>query len=334
MYLLIKLARFITSEEQKEILKEIEKYFKSVSKSVQIRNDDWISKNRLLIKFDLLNKNIDEITQELFRKVGITSIIAIPPTLFNFDSESLGFLIHLLTDYMKKNGFTDFSLDLLNIGKVPLHKKAIIDRLQKRNYKYNLNSKFQIYMEIRSNHRHKETRNIQVRIGRKYKPAIYSYKDRMFIPKLILYSPFTVQEVADFLRLSLTFNLTVIMSNENDLVEKLINKVKKTYFKGINKINYEITPSVNEFLINSKQRSVGFSLWGTKPIDDLSELIRDIISKNTDKPVINFIFGNEEVGLPLSVRKKIPMFRIGFEASEPLRASQAAAYTLGTLLFQ
>ena len=86
--------------------------------------------------------------------------------------------------------------------------------------------------------------------------------------------------------------------------------------------------------MKSKNQTFGFSLWGTSPITELITKIKGIKTQIPSKNMINFIFGNEETGLPLKIRDQISIYRIGTQASEPLRASQAAAYALGTLLSQ
>ena len=60
-------------------------------------------------------------------------------------------------------------------------------------------------------------------------------------------------------------------------------------------------------------------------------IIQSITIQDKEKPIINFISGNEQTGLPLFVHHQIPIFHIGGYSSEPLRASQAASYALGTL---
>ena len=88
--------------------------------------------------------------------------------------------------------------------------------------------------------------------------------------------------------------------------------------------------STIESLINKRSSSkfYGFSLWGDSPIADLNKKIQSSVQSSTE---ILFLFGNEETGLPLWIREKIPIFHIGQKASEPLRASQAAAYAFGMM---
>ncbi len=342
MYLLLKLARFVTTEEQNHLIKKIEKYFYQFTNSIQVENDTWASQNRLLLKLEdqknsKLLSNIELHVEELINKPGIVSVITIPSSLYNWESESLTALINEITTFLKGNNATEYSLDLLGFGKTVFHKKAIQDRLKKKKFVDSSNSNFKLYLEMRS----QKVQNIKngmthiARIGRKYIPTIYSTKTLFsFSPQLILYSPYTVQEVADFFRLSLAFNIPIILTNENGRVEKLIEKVRTSYYKGIDKIEYRITLSLANYILKSKDQTFGFSLWGTSPITELITKIKGIKPHIQSKSVINFVFGNEETGLPLNIRDQISIYRIGTQASEPLRASQAAAYALGTLLSQ
>lgn len=342
MHLLLKLARFVTPKEQTHLIKEIEKYFYQFTNSFQVENDTWASQNRLLLKLDDQKKfkllsDIELHVEELINKPRIVSAITIPSSLYNWESESLVALINEIVSFLKGNNASEYSLDFLGFGKTPFHKKAIQDRLKKKKFVHSPNSQFKLYLEISS----QKVQNVKgvkkhiVRIGRKYVPTIYAEKTLFsFSPQMILYSPYTVQEVADFFGLSLVFNIPIILTNENGRVEKLIEKVKTSYYKGIDKIEYRITSSLANYIMKSKEPTFGFSLWGTSPITELITKINSVKLQIPSKSVINFVFGNEETGLPLNIRNQISMYRIGTQASEPLRASQAAAYALGTLLSQ
>ena len=342
MYLLLKLARFVTTKEQNHLCKKIEEYFSQFTNSIQVENDTWASKNRLLLKLgdqkdSKLLSDIELHVEELINKPGIVSAIVIPSSLYNWESESLNALIKEIIIFLRGNNASEYSLDFLGFGKTLFHKKAIQDRLKKKKFVHSPNSKFKLYLEMKSQKVHtiKTGKTHIARIGRKYIPTIYSTKAVFsFSPQLILFSPYTVQEVADFFRLSLAFNIPIILTNENGRAEKLIEKVKNSYFKGIDKIEYRITLSLLNYIMKSKNHTFGFSLWGTSPITELITKIEGIKSQIPRKTVINFVFGNEETGLPLNIRDQISMYRIGTQASEPLRASQAAAYALGALLSQ
>ncbi len=181
-----------------------------------------------------------------------------------------------------------------------------------------------------SSEREKDSRTFILRLGERLENLKSHYVSILEKkPILVLYSPFTVQEISDFFRLSLTFKTQVILTNENNEAEKLIEKTKKSLFKGIDKIKFSIIESLSELM---KQRKngifIGFSLWGASSIIDLPKEL-SLRSKITKQ--IFLVFGNEEQGLPMFIRDLIPMFHIGTHASEPLRASQAAAFAFGIL---
>ncbi|MFX1285058.1 MAG: TrmH family RNA methyltransferase [Promethearchaeota archaeon] len=339
MYLLVKLARFITPQEQVEISNEIKKSSNQFINVVQVRNDKWAPKNRLIVKLGLKTTgspslNIEQYVRALLKKPGLVSAVIITTDMYNWESKSLNMLIRVLTTYLKTNETSEFNLEFVSIGKVPFHRKAIIDRLKKRNIKYLEKSNFVLYLEAFNKKADKKTNTpiIQCRIGRKFSPIISPkviYNNSL--PQLVLYSPFTAQEVADFFRLGLAFSIPVIITDENNRANDLIKKVRERYYKGLDKIEYHITSSLSKFLDKYEENCFGFSLWGTTHVNELPKFIERVKSSTSERKDVSLIFGNEETGLPLFVRKKIPMFRIGIQTSEPLRASHAAAYALGVL---
>ncbi|MHA2246482.1 MAG: hypothetical protein ACXADY_16190 [Candidatus Hodarchaeales archaeon] len=217
---------------------------------------------------------------------------------------------------------------------MPFHKKAILDRLERKKFVCQLESEFHLYLEIKPV-KSKDTQAakiFQAQIGKRFiREILFEGIHRTFSPKLVLYSPFTTQEVADFFRLSLTFNIPIILTNKNNKVHNLMKIVHKTFFKGISKISFEIIPSLETLLTTNPEPSFGFSLWGTKTVSELPSMIQSFASQESNKPAFYFIFGNEKKGLPLFIRYNITIFRIGKQASEPLRSSLAASYVLGTL---
>ena len=51
--------------------------------------------------------------------------------------------------------------------------------------------------------------------------------------------------------------------------EEIIQDVEKTYFKGIDKINFEIESSLDSLMDKKADcKFYGFSLWGKSPITD------------------------------------------------------------------
>lgn len=333
--LLIKLARFITFNEQRGLLKDLERIFTPLTNSFHVTFDEWGAKHRILAQLALLNINYEEICQKLLETPGINTVIHFSPSLFNMTSSSLSALISQLSAFLKdSNPGESYDIDFHSIGRVPFHKKAIIDRLQRKRFTYRPDSKFHLYLEIRSASKKRKNTSethLQVRIGQKFMLKSSFEKTRKIIPRLILYSPFTYIEIADFFRLGLVFNSQIILTNENNRVEKLLKEVQKSYFKGISKVSFEIVPSLDTVIAENLGMCFGFSLWGKKSVNDLSQKILTLIKQEPIKPIVNLIFGNEKTGIPLSVRQKISIFQIGDRVSEPLRSSQAAAYILGTL---
>ncbi len=329
--ILIKLARFITSDEQKYLAKDIKRVLNPITTSYRISYDEWGAKKRILVEVELEKTRIRELGQNLLEQPGIIAVIHFSPRFYNWESSSLSPLINQISTFLTiYNQNATYSLDFRTIGKVPFHKKAIIDRLRKNNFEFHSHSKFHLYIEIRS-FKEKNTQNLQTRIGRKFIPEVFSKENLQISPQLVIYSPYTEQEIADFFRLGLVFKLPLIFTDENKNIQGLIKRTQKTYFKGISKVSHKIIPSLEVFIKNNVGRSFGFSLWGTKSVHDLPSIIQPITNQDKEKPIINLIFGNEQIGLPLFVHNQIPMFHIGGYSSEPLRASQAASYALGTL---
>jgi len=331
-FLLVKLARFVSPSEQKALAKDIEALLKPLTTSLRITNDVWKPKNRLFIEVNSIMKNLDHLIQVLLRNPGVSTVVHFSSNLFNWESKSLNDFISKISYFIETNSSDNtFNLDFHTMGNVPFHKKAVLDRLKKKEFIYQRKSPFHLYLELRA-----RRKNLQARIGRKYsldlKPT-----NLAVIPHLVLYSPFTAQEIADFFRLGIVFNTSIIFTNENNLVQDLISKVQKSYFKGISKVKFEIFPTISElFSKKPHDHFFGFSLWGNKLIEDLPISIIDTLHNDEFSKIQSsnyyFIFGNENTGLPLSIRYQIPFFRIGSRSSEPLRASQAAAYALGTLI--
>ncbi len=332
---LIKLARFINASEQKTLAEDIEQSLNPWITSLQISDDKWAAKYRLVMEVEPKNENFEALTKKLLDNPGISSIINFPRKLFNWEFSSFQARINQLADFLvSHNPKNVYTLDFRAIGKLPSHKKAILDRLERKKFVCQLESEFHLYLEIRPV-KSKDTQAkkiFQARIGKKFiREILFEGFHRTFNPKLVLYSPFTTQEVADFFRLSLTFNIPIILTNENNKVHNLIKRVQKTFFKGIEKIFFESTPSLETLLTTNPETSFGFSLWGTKTVSELPSMIQSFASQESNKPTVYFIFGNEKKGLPLFIRYSIPIFRICRQASETLRSSLAASYVLGTL---
>ena len=331
IFVLVKLSRFVTPKEQDILVQDLNRQFKDYSNKVKVRNDPWGSRYRILIS----NINNVVLTEGIIDKIllnpGVNNVTIFQKIFFETRIDTLSQLMKILIEYIRtKTDDNAININFHALGRVPFHKKAILDRLRKKGLKNDQKADFKLYLEVRqSQDIMKDDGGIQVRIGEKIMRTSDQPLSQIPTPILVLYSPHTVQEVADFFRLALTFNTQVILTDENNKVESIIQEVEKTYFKGISKISFEITDSLESLLKKKSDSKVfGFSLWGNSPIADLN---RKILDKKRSPGDILFLFGNEETGLPLWVRDKIPIFHIGQKASEPLRASQAAAYAFGMI---
>ncbi len=330
IFLLVKLARFVTHEEQETIAKDLTGTLRKYSKSISIINDTWGSRNRLLIKMLNSTDFSSDVRDIILQNPGVNNLVVFLQNQFEFETNSLSQLLTSLENFLSEHTEnTNVNVNYKAFGRIPFHKKAIIDRLRKKSYIHNSKADFHLYLEVRQGN---QTKNgnlpIKVRLGKKI-PSISPIERKSASPTLILYSPYTVQEIADFFRLALTFKTQILLTDENNIVKKVVEQVESTFFKGISKVSYKIVPALSQILEeNEKKHFFGFSLWGSHPISKLPEIVKFHMEELGN---LFFIFGNEEKGLPLEVRKEIPMFHIGNKASEPLRASQAAAYALGIL---
>ncbi|MHA1213697.1 MAG: hypothetical protein ACTSPG_00190 [Candidatus Hodarchaeales archaeon] len=328
-FLLLKLARFISKEEQRQIKKEIRPICRKYSESFEIMSDPWRSKNRILVQIQSRKNNLKEFYSELIENPGIITVIEFFPNAFNFDLSEFKALLDLLINIINsKSPDNTYSIDIRSYCKIPFHKKSIIDRLKKKRIDYTEQASLQLYFEI---NRSKKNDTLIGRLGKKIQQIAPEHERKTIPAVLVLYSPYTTQEVADFFRLGLSFKTKIIFTDENNKVRLLINKVKKTFFKGIDKVKFEIVPDIHQLISQNPDTCYGFSLWGKKTIYDLAIILNQKRESVNGNSSLTFFFGNEEVGLPLKARQEIPIFRIGTTASEPLRASQAASYILGFL---
>ncbi len=330
IYLLVKLARFVTQKEQDQLAKELNYTLGEYSNIVRIVNDTWGSRNRLLIQLPDVTKLSSKIRKTILHSPGVNTLVLFTKDNFEYETSSLSHLLTTLEDYISNTVKTNtVEINFQAFGRVPFHKKALLDRLKKKGILHQKAAKFHLYLEVKQDIQVKESIPIiKVRLGEKFLMNA-SVENKPEPPSLVLYSPYTTQEVADFFRLALTFNVNLLFTDENRSVKQVIAKVETTIFKGISKVKYRVVPSLTKILQeNEKEGIFGFSLWGSEPIINLPKVIAST-GKNTRE--LFFIFGNEETGIPLAVRKLVKMFYIGNKASEPLRASQAAAYALGLL---
>lgn len=339
--ILLKLARFVSSQEQRSIRKDI---IALIPQNVDIRPDEWAKDRRILLKVPNLKKDRSE---ELLKKIsqipGIVTIIIFKKKNFDFSTTSLSELVKFTVssvNTIERPLYIKFQA----IGSIPFHKRAFQERIHKKMtiHKESNETTFNIYLECKE-----EQSEVLGRLGFIYsneKKGSISLNNQETIEDLaiskkklsvILYSPFTTTEIADFSRINLNFDfLEVIFSNENGQVPDIIKETAKgsneqkdsgLSFKGMDKVNYKIIPSLNEFIEdnNEKYQFLGFSLHASKNTQDLKHTL-----KKSDKiPCI--IIGNEVRGLEYSTQKMIDTFKLGTGSSEPLRASHVLAYVLG-----
>ncbi len=331
IFLLVKLSRFVTPKEQEILIRDLDPQLRNYSKKVIVKDDPWGTRYRILISIADKSTLTKRLINTILSNPGVNNLIIFQQNLFEIRTETLSQLMNTTLKYIKsKTDSSTINISFHALGRVPFHKKALLDRLKKKKIINDPKADFKLYIEVRQlQGKLGDEKGIQLRIGEKIVGQTSQSSSQILIPKLVLFSPHTIQEVADFFRLALTFNTQIIITNENNKAEEIIQNVEKTYFKGINKISFEITSSLDSLMDKkSDSKFYGFSLWGKTPI---TNLITEIRRETNDHEDILFLFGNEETGLPLWIREKIDIFHIGKKASEPLRASQAAAYAFGMM---
>ena len=328
--ILLKLARFVSSREQRTIRKDL---IKIIPKEVDIRPDSWAKHRRILLKFRKTKiENPESLLKQISQLPGIVTIIIFKNQNFDFSTDNLSELVKFTLSAVSINE-KPLQINFQAIGSIPFHKKAFLDRIKKKKSlsKESDETVFNIYLECK-----KTDSQVLGRLG-------YLYHDQNQISQssepisldsitqisVILFSPYTAIEIADFCRISLNFDfLEVIFSNENEKVPEILKETSKTLFKGIDKVKYEVIPLLNDFIRKNsgKYLFLGFSLHATKNAHDLKKIL-----SNSDKiPCV--IIGNETRGLEYSTQKMIEMFKLGTGSSEPLRASHVLTYVLGMIV--
>ena len=325
--ILLKLARFVSSREQRSIRKDL---IDIIPQDVDIRPDEWAKQRRILLKIPKMKiEDSERLLKQISQIPGIVTIIIFKKKNFNFSTGKLSELINYMLSAIKFNE-KPLYIKFQAIGSLPFHKKAFQERIKKKTSlsTESAETTFNVYLECTE-----ENSYVLGRLGYIYldekkesespEPMTIGSITEMSV---ILFSPFTTIEIADFCRISLNFDfLEVFFSNENEKVPDIIEETSKTLFKGIDKVKYKIIPSLNDFIRNNSEKYsfLGFSLHASKNVHDLKKAL-----KNSDKiPCI--IIGNEVRGLEYKTQKMIDMFKLGTGSSEPLRASHALAYVLG-----
>ena len=156
-------------------------------------------------------------------------------------------------------------------------------------------------------HYYLEVKDKFYRLGKIIHPFV-EYTNNRFSNNftLVLQSPKSKNEIADFLRLGVAFSCRICFSCDEQEKETLVNLVNKgkQIIKGWNKTSIEIFDTVEEAI--GDLHPIAFSLWTRKNEQDYIDHIKKIgeIENNKAKKVA-LVFGNEQEGLSLLARKLI-----------------------------
>lgn len=327
--ILLKLARFVSKDDQHFIRQDL---INIIPQEVDIRPDPWARKRRIILKVPNTKiEDAESLLQQISQLPGILTIIIFKKENFDFSTDSLSELVKYTLSAVRTID-KPLRIKFQAIGSLPFHKKAFLDRIRKKKtlQKEPDERAFNGYIECTETDSH-----VLSRLG-------YIYHDENIasqsvepvtlnaIHKLsvILFSPYTAIEIADFCRISLNFDfLEIIFSNENEKVPEVLEETSKTLFKGLDKVSYKVIPSLNNFIGNNREKYsfLGFSLHAIKNVQELKRTLKD----SNKTPCV--IIGNEVRGLEYSTQKMIDMFKLGTGSSEPLRASHVLAYVLGMI---
>ncbi|MFX0063598.1 MAG: TrmH family RNA methyltransferase [Candidatus Hermodarchaeota archaeon] len=319
MILLIKLARFVTHQEQLKIQEQILTFFKFSSK-ISLKRDPWAAKYRLLLTS--LHSLSPKTISELYTLPGVWEI----SILDEFIADSLSEVINVIKTYLTEHRLSSNQIfPKIRIFKnTAFHRQALLDRWRKKIGSVISESEATTFLYI-------EAKQNLLRIG-KIVPQVLS-PTPSFVPFtrylcLVLERPTTADEISDFIRICISFNLPlrlVLSSSDASLLEAA---KKRAGGRGFPKVRITTYQSISKAVAGTK--AYGFSLWTTKNEHDLKKVFRNWF----DSPhKISLVFGNEKSGLSLETRQKIrETIHLGPPSSEPLRASQAASYILGLML--
>lgn len=327
--ILLKLARFVSPREQRSIRKDL---IDIIPQEVDIRPDEWAKKQRILLKFP--KKKIDDpesLLKQITQIPGILTIIIIKRQNFEFSTSNLS---ELVTYTLSAVNTTEKPLHIKfqAIGSIPFHKRALRERIKKKRElaEESDESAFNVYLECKE-----EDSQVLGRLG-----FVYHDERKESLPlesislpsitqmSVILFSPYTAIEIADFCRIKLNFDFVeILFSNENEKVPEVLEETAKTVFKGIDKVKYEIIPSLNDFIGKNREKYLflGFSLHATKNVNDLKRAMKE------SEKIPCIVIGNEVRGLEYKTQKMIDMYKLGTGSSEPLRASHVLTYVLGMI---
>lgn len=140
---------------------------------------------------------------------------------------------------------------------------------------------------------------------------------------ILIENPRLKEEISDFLRLSLIFNLTFkVIHDDKEQFNAMLNNAKRMTKGKLGNFKVEIIHDLNELKDYIK---IGFSKHVNSNEQDLIKFLKE----NKNKKLL-FIFGNDLYGLSQETRDKIPnMFSLTEEKVKPLKSSQALSYVLG-----
>ncbi len=319
MILLIKLARFVTHQEQLKLQEQILTFFKSSSK-ISLKRDPWAAKYRLLLTS--LHSLSPKTISELYTLPGVWEI----SILDEFSVNSLNEVISIIKAYLTEQRLSpDQVFPKIRIFKnTAFHKQALLDRWRKKIGSVISESEAASFLYI-------EAKQNLLRIG-KIVPQVSSptppFESFARYLCLVLEHPITADEISDFIRICISFNLPlrlILSSSDASLLE--VAK-KRAGGRGFQKVRIKTYQSISKAVAGTK--AYGFSLWTGKNEYDLKKVFRDWFDSLHK---ISLVFGNEKAGLSLETRQQLrEIFHLGPHSSEPLRASQAASYILGLML--
>ncbi|MBI4158698.1 hypothetical protein HY500_00385 [Candidatus Woesearchaeota archaeon] len=230
------------------------------------------------------------------------------------EKEASQFKLEDLRKDMSKLGKNKFHLQIKTYNSVKIPPGS----LKKKLYpiiKENENSKNKIILEL-----FKEKEKTFYRI--------FSYQEKGMQDKskysnitVLIENPRLVEEISDFLRLCLIFNLKfkVIHSNKNEF-ERMLNKAKSMTKGKLSDFKVEVVKDLSK----TDGIKIGFSKHAQKDEKEFIEFL-----KNNNKNLL-FIFGNDTFGLTQQARDKLDYsFSLTPDKVKPLKANQALAYILG-----
>ena len=215
--ILLKLARFVSPREQRSIRKDL---IDIIPKEVDIRPDEWAKKQRILLIFP---KRKIEYPHTLLHQItqipGILTIIIFKIQNFNFKTSNLSELVKYTLSAVNTSEKL-LHIKFQAIGSVPFHKRALKERIKKKRelVEESGESTFNIYLECKE-----DGSQVLGRLGFLYHEEKKELSSSEAISltsvnqmSVILFSPYTAIEIADFCRIKLNFDfIEVLFSNEN-----------------------------------------------------------------------------------------------------------------------